>query len=110
MAQREFDTNQAQAPQLAAELIRKHYISDKVAFQCARYLLHYRETHGEDPSADQMEKMVEISKQLETKGYNPLMIVIREKRISFLIKSVNSFSVMAPLMMLLGIWTSLKSR
>lgn len=68
-AKREFDKNQGQAPQLAAELIRTHYISDKVTLQCARDLLHYRETHGENPSADQLEKMIQISKQLENKEY-----------------------------------------
>jgi hypothetical protein len=69
-ARREFDKNQAQAPQLAAEFIRTHYISDKVALQCARDLLHYRETHGGDPSADQMDKMIQIAKQIENKEYN----------------------------------------
>lgn len=68
-ARREFYKNQAQAPQLAAELIRQHYISEKSALQCARDLLRYRETHGENPSADQTDKMIQIAKQLEHKEY-----------------------------------------
>jgi hypothetical protein len=62
-----FYKNQAQGPQLAAELIRTHYILDKAALQCIRDLLHYRETHGEDPSAAQMNKIIQIAKQLEAK-------------------------------------------
>lgn len=68
MAKREFEKNQEQASSIAQELIKKNTLSEMAAFQCARDLLHYRETHGEDPSAVQMDKMIQISKKLETKG------------------------------------------
>lgn len=44
-------------------------MSDGAALNCAQDILRYKETHGENPSSNQMEKMVEISRHLENKEY-----------------------------------------
>lgn len=70
MAQREFSRYQEQLPHLIEDLARRYSLSETTAHHCAQDLLRCRETHGQDPSAEQMDKMVQIAQKLESKDDN----------------------------------------
>jgi len=46
--------------------------------------MRYKETHGENPSADQMANMVQISRELEHKDYIPITQTHDRAEIDFL--------------------------
>lgn len=68
-AKRELARHREQLPHLIQDLKHRHYLSNAAAQHCAQDILRYNETHGENPSGRQMEKMIEISRQLEDKEY-----------------------------------------
>lgn len=69
MAKREFNQNQEHVLQLMKNLSDRYFVPQTIAYHFAQDVLRYRETHRENPSSNQMEKMVEISRHLENKEY-----------------------------------------
>lgn len=70
MAKRELNYHREQVPQLSQDLSAKHSLSETTAAHCAHDILRYKETHGQNPSAGQIDKMLQISRELENKNYN----------------------------------------
>lgn len=68
-AKKELARHRDQLPHLIQDLKQWYYLSNAAAQNCAQDILRYKETHGENPSGRQMEKMIEISRQLEDKEY-----------------------------------------
>ena len=67
MAQRELNRHMDELPQLMKDLTRQYYLSETTAYKTSQDILHYRETHGQNPSPDQLDKMVQIAQKLEEK-------------------------------------------
>jgi hypothetical protein len=84
MAQREFNHHQNELPQLMNELARSYSLSETAAHHTAQDILRYRETHGQNPSTDQMDKMVQITQKLETKDDHRYSYSYDSEEIDFL--------------------------
>ena len=69
LAAKEYRAHRAEVKILAQELAIKHSLSEKVATDCAKDVLRYKETHGEKPSSSQMAAMVQISRELDKQDY-----------------------------------------
>jgi hypothetical protein len=68
MAGRELNHHQNELPQLMNELARGYSISETTSYHAAQDILRYRETHGGNPTPDQMDKLIQIGQKLEIKG------------------------------------------
>lgn len=69
MARRELDYHREELPHLAQDLMQRNFLSEAAAYHSAQNILRYRETHGQDPFSNQMEKMIQIAQRLEHKEY-----------------------------------------
>lgn len=68
MAQRELNHHQNELPQFMNDLARSYSLSETAAHHSAQDILGYRETHGQNPSPDQMDKMIQIAQKFEAKN------------------------------------------
>lgn len=84
LARQEFKAHKSQTPQLAKELSLKYDLSEKAAFTCAQNVFRYKETHGECPSEDQIKRIAQIAKNLETKNYNQVVKTQDPQQLEFL--------------------------
>jgi Ti-type conjugative transfer relaxase TraA len=71
LAAKELNAHRAKTEPLARELIQTHSLSESAATYCAKDILRHQETHGEKPSSAQVSTMVQISRDLDQKGYDP---------------------------------------
>ena len=69
LARQELKEHRVHTPKLAQELSQEYSLSKDAATHCAKYILRYKETHGDSPSKTQIAKIVQISKVLETRDY-----------------------------------------
>jgi len=84
IARRELAQHTEQRPDIARQLNEKYGISGRTAIQCADDFLRYKETHGKPPSAGQITKMIEISREVEHKDYSRLTSKRDASEIEFL--------------------------
>jgi len=69
LAHQELKEHRAQTLNLALNLSQDYSLSKDVATHCAKDILRYKETYGELPPKNQIAKMVQISRTLETQDY-----------------------------------------
>ena len=69
LARQELKEHRAHTPKLAQELSQEYSLSKDAAIRCAKNILRYKESHGESPSKNQIAKIVQISRTLETREY-----------------------------------------
>lgn len=68
-AKKELIKHREELPQLAKDLSNRYFLPQTTSSHFAQDILRYRETHGENPSANQLEKMVQIAQRVEEKDY-----------------------------------------
>lgn len=68
-AKKELAQHREEFPQLMKELSSRYFLPQTVTSHFAQDVLRYRETHGENPGANQLEKMIQIAQRVEEKGY-----------------------------------------
>ncbi|HBW24613.1 MAG TPA: hypothetical protein DER04_06380 [Holosporales bacterium] len=65
LAEKELRRHQAQTKALTTQLSQEYSLSKDAATNCAKDVLRYKETHGENPSQKQVETFVHIAQDLE---------------------------------------------
>jgi Ti-type conjugative transfer relaxase TraA len=71
LAAKELQAHRSKTETMAQELIKKHGLSESAAIYCAKDILRHQETYGEKPSSTQVSSMVQISRDLDQKNYDP---------------------------------------
>jgi hypothetical protein len=71
LAEKELKAHRTKTEPLAQELIQKHNLSESAATNCAKDILRHQETHGEKTSSTHVSIMVQISRELDQKNYDP---------------------------------------
>ncbi len=67
LAEKELTKHQAQTKKSAEKLSKEHSLSENTATHCAKNILRYKETYGENPSENQISMFVQVAKDLEKK-------------------------------------------
>lgn len=65
LAEKELAKHQAQIKKMAEKLMKEHSLSKTAALHCAKNILRYKETFGENPSNTQVSHIIKIQKVLE---------------------------------------------
>ena len=84
VAKKELAQHREQLPHLTQDLTQKHFLSNAAAQHCAQDILRYKEVHGDNPSTGQISKMMQISRELESREYLHLSSSRDAAEISFL--------------------------
>lgn len=69
LAAKELKARRATTEALTQDLINKHGLSESAATNCAKDILRYQETHGENPSSGKISAMVQISREFDKRDY-----------------------------------------
>jgi len=70
IAKQELGKHRTQTKDLAQKLTEKFALSENAATHCAKDILRYKEIHGEKPTTDQINHMVQISREFEKSNFS----------------------------------------
>lgn len=72
-AEEELKAYRTQTPALAKKFQQTHALSKEASINCISNILRHKETHGEKPSGEQINAIIQIERELEKDAYKQLL-------------------------------------